>query len=294
MPLSSIPNSMTKSVSSFQRKLNQQLRSELKAEKLYTQLENDIRNQFIFPCIRKDLIDFYYKGGRLFKFDKDGFHTHIKFAAVIEKTRDDYLTEKQLSVYRLATDFSSNYARIKENCAMYSGVEANGVSELYRKHSYVIKDKGIVVLDIEVSLQSINADKKQDRIDILLFNIDERKLKFVEAKHYSNSEIWSRQEAKVIGQIKRYQDQILTKKSEIITEYNNYTDIVNRMFSCNLPMVNDIEDKVTLLIFGFDNDQKKGRLHKLITGNENYFKDITVYPIGNIDKINLKNLWKAR
>ncbi len=46
-------------------------------------------------AIRNGYIDFYHKGGRLFKFDKKGFQTHIKYAAVIEKDKKDYLTQDE-------------------------------------------------------------------------------------------------------------------------------------------------------------------------------------------------------
>ena len=54
-------------------------------------------------------------------------------------------------------------------------------------------------LDIEVSFDNKDEDKpdanrkrnRQDRIDILLFNKSESKLRFVEAKHFSNTDIRS-------------------------------------------------------------------------------------------------------
>jgi hypothetical protein len=290
---SKIPTTMSTSSTSFKRNLSSTLITKLQAEPLYQILKPEIYDQIIFPGIRNNLIDFYYKGGRLFKFDDRGFQTHIKYAAVIEKDTKDYLTEKELVNYKLATDFIKNYQRIKENCSKYAGIEANGVSEIYHRHSYVGREKGIVVLDIEVSLKSIDPDSNQDRIDILLYNVDERKLKFVEAKHYSNTEIWSTSQAKVIKQIKRYEAQIHSKKKDIIDEYNKYIDIANTMFSGSLPYVDDIEDKVTLMIFGFDNDQKGKRLKNLIIKNP-VFEDLIVYPIGNVNKIKLDNLWKAK
>lgn len=152
------PNPVATSPSSFKRNLSSQLIAKLQAEPFYQVLQPEIQNQLIFPGIRNNMIDFYYKGGRLFKYDNDGFHTHIKYAAVIERNSRDYLTERELGNYQLATDFSKNYSRIKENCSIYSGVESNGVSEIYHRHSYVGRDKGIVILDIEVSLKSIDPD----------------------------------------------------------------------------------------------------------------------------------------
>jgi len=103
----------------------------MKTDKLFSKcIKPDCVGQNVFMAIRNEYLDFYHKGGRLFKFDKNGFQTHIKYAAVIEKDKDDYLTENQLGKYRLSTDFMKSYNRIKENCANYSGVEAVGVSNL--------------------------------------------------------------------------------------------------------------------------------------------------------------------
>jgi hypothetical protein len=49
----------------------------------------------------------------------------------------------------MISDFTKNYPRIKENCNLYSGIEAMGVSEIYHNYSY-LSDNRIVVLDIMV------------------------------------------------------------------------------------------------------------------------------------------------
>jgi hypothetical protein len=47
------------------------------------------------------------------------------------------------------------------------------------------------------------------------------------------------------------------------------------------------------LIFGFDQDQKTGRLKKLITENSEY-SGIKNYSIGNIKGIVMENFWNAK
>ena len=141
-------------------------------------------------AVRDNREDFYYQGGKLFGYDYNGFKTHVKYAAVINSDKSDYLTEGQLKGYDLISDFEAGYKRIKENCKNYSGVEASGVACVYSSNSYLLS-KDIVVLDLEVSFDAIEDNHKQDRIDILLFDKISKTLQFVEAKHYSNSEIWS-------------------------------------------------------------------------------------------------------
>ncbi|MFQ5686690.1 MAG: hypothetical protein ACE5GV_08530 [Candidatus Scalindua sp.] len=194
--------------------------------------------------------------------------------------------------YKLASNFETNYSRIKENCSKYSGIEDSGVSDLYHKHSY-LSDSNVVVLDIEVSFESFSESKQQDRIDILLYKKDTQTLQFVEAKHYTNREVWSETTPSVIGQIKRYESQIAKRKTEILSEYSEYMRILNRIFNLTLSEPTNIEDKVTLLIFGFDNDQKNGRLKKLIAKNPVY-SGIKNYSKGNIKEVVTENLWKAK
>jgi hypothetical protein len=69
--------------------------------------------------------------------------------------------------------------------------------------------------------------------------------------------------------------------------------IVNEIFGISLPEPIDFEKNVTLLIFGFDNDQKKGRLKSLILKNPVY-RGIKNYSIGNIKQIVTQNLWNAK
>ena len=277
----------------MKRGLEETIENNLRTSNFWTHyIDNDCKDQNVFLAIRNNQIDFYHKGGRLFCFDRNGFKTHLKYASVITANGRDYLTESELSGYRLASDFETNYQRIKENCSNYSGIEASGVSDLYHKHSY-LSSSNVVVLDIEVSFESLDEQKKQDRIDILLYNKDSQTLQFVEAKHYSNKEIWSKPTPEVISQIERYESQIAERKSEILTEYSEYTRTLNRILNISLPEPTDIEDKVTLLIFGFDNDQKNGRLKKLITGKTEY-SGVKNYSIGNIKQVVIENLWKAK
>ena len=280
-------------MATFERKLDQSIIDGLTKSDLWkNHLKEDCEKQEVFLAIRKNEIGFYHKGGKLFGFDeKSEFKTHIKYAAVIDNTDKDYLTQCELETEKLISDFSGNYKRIKENCSLYSGVEAQGVSEIYHKHSY-LSNEDIVVLDIEVSFKAIDENKKQDRIDILLYDTKKRKLKFVEAKHFSNSEIWSKSKPKVIKQIDKYQEQIAKKKPEIIKAYENYITVINKIFDKKLPLPNEVDEEVSLLIFGFDKNQLNGRLNELIRENQEY-KGYKVYCIGGIDGVNLDTLWKT-
>ena len=277
----------------MKRRLEKSVLDKLSASSIWSnEIEPDCRKQDVLLTIRDNRFDMYHNGGKLFRFDNNGFKTHLKYASVITESGKDYLGESELKVCKLASDFETNYKRIKENCSNYSGVEASGVSKIYHNHSY-LSNSNVVVLDVEVSFKSLNEDKKQDRIDILLYNIETGILQFVEAKHFSNGEIWSNTTPDVLNQIKRYESQIKTRKEDILSQYVEYVRIINGLFHMLLPEPVEIEDKVTLLIFGFDNDQKKGRLKKLIEENSEY-SGTKYYSIGDIRGIVPETLWKAK
>ena len=248
----------------MKKRLENIIKDKLIASSLWSnKIKPDCVNGNVFCAIRDNRIDMYHNGGKLFGYDSSGFKTHLKYASVITTNGKDYLSESELSSYRLASNFEESYERIKENCSNYSRIEASGISDLYRKNSY-LSSSSVIVLDIEVSFESLNEENKQDRIDILLLNKKLKTLQFVEAKHFSNKEIWSETVPKVISQIKRYESQLEQRKSDILSEYAEYVKDINAIFGISLPVPSDIDDKVTLLIFGFDNDQKNGRLKKLI------------------------------
>lgn len=279
----------------MKRKLDQTITTDFSKSSLWlNKIKEDCLSQRVFLTIRDNRIDLYHKGGLLFCYDKNSFKTHVKYASVITLDEDgkDYLTEAQLSSYKLASAFESNYNRIKENCSNYSGIEAKGVSDLYHKHSY-LSDCNVVVLDIEVSFESLSEKNKHDRIDIVLFNKRTRTLQFIEAKHFSNNEIWSENIPPVITQINRYESQIQHRKTQILHEYIEYVRTINEIFGISLPEPIDFEKNVTLLIFGFDNDQKKGRLKSLILKNPVY-RGIKNYSIGNVKQVVTENLWNAK
>ncbi len=274
---------------SITRTLNTARITKLQSEPLWKKLKADCQKGMVFPAIRNDKIDFYYGGGKLFSYTTQGFSTHIKYAAVIANAKSDYISEKQLKKpIVLISDFNKQYDRIKENCKNYSGVEALGVSHLLEKFSYcnATCSSDVVVLDIEVVLN------KKDRIDMLLYKQSTQELRFVEAKDYSNGELWSKSTPKIYSQIARYNTTIKVEKINILNAFSDYINIVNPLFSLNLPKPpKNINYKTKLYIFGFDTDQKKGRLTTTFrSGSSN----VDLYCKGkpkNITVLNSKTLW---
>jgi len=243
---------------------------------------DDIKKGDVFPAIRNNRVDFYYKGGKLFSFDKRGFKTHIKYACVCDFDKD-YIYKQELKNIKNIMNFVKGYERIKENCAHYSGIEAEEVGRIYQKFSYLNSNLNVVVLDIEVSFGARDEDRKQDRIDLLLLNKKEKRLRFYEVKDFSNKDIWSKKGTKprVVGQIKRYKGQIGKNEGKIIDQYSSYINIVSELFGLELKKPEYVDREVCLLIFGFDIDQLQGRLKTLLE-QDGSLKDIKYYRRGNV------------
>ena len=274
----------------FKRVFNGSQQAKLLATPLYKkELHKDIKAGKIFPAFRNNIIDFYYKGGNAFKFKDGTFSTHVKYASVLNGHDKPYINEKELQKAKLITDFMDGYCRIKENCSLYSGVEAKGVSSLFSKSSYALPNPNtgipkIVVLDIEVSLKALDdleaisseTQSSQDRIDLLLFNTKTKKLQFFEVKHFSNSEIWSEKGTKpdVIKQIQRYNLQIVKNREGILSAYKEYVKTARELFDLtklDLPDPEQLSDEVILLVFGFDSHQKK-KIDELLIKDESLVK----------------------
>lgn len=256
------------------------------------------KNTAVFPAVRNNSIDFYYKGGKLFTYDKrNGFTTHHKYASVIRySAKKPYITDKDLQA---VGSFEEGYERIKENCSLYTGVEAAGVSRTYSNFSCARhkRSQHMVVLDIEISLRREGGEEEpepgkpsranSDRIDLLLYNNETGLLRFFEAKDFSNNEIRadSEHEPKIVRQMERYRKQLNAAhvREEMLASYKNHVGIINQLFDLKAPLAEpeDIDPEPRLLLFGFDMDQLTGKLRGEVKRLEEDY-GVSVYAIGKI------------
>lgn len=287
----------------------------LKQEPLFKNKERlleNIKNGEVFPAIRyKNKIDFYFYKSLLFQYDGE-FSTHPKFAYVPKYYGKRYVThgEKLGEV----ADFNDGYENIKERAKLYASIEDIGVYNICKNGNFITNDD-YIVLDVEVAfektieeptgtieqiedeiLQSKKRKNEQNRVDILLYNIKERELLFVEAKHFTNKEIWSNDIPKVVEQVRRYNKEIEKRYPEILQSYKEYVNDINQLFKNELkkplPTPEKIYKSCGLIIFGFDGNQRDGRLALTKEKIEN--ENIHVYTIGNeSNKDIVKNLYNA-
>jgi hypothetical protein len=262
----------------FERRMSPSLIEALKTEKLYSErLSLDVHGQSpakdrVFPAIRRERMDFYYRGGRLFSYDRSGFRTHPKYALAFEdgtKPRGA-ISESDLAELRPVPSFVRGYASMKKMCALYGGDEARQVAELSGRYSYSIKreDVPVVVLDVEASFDARSRDESdndQDRIDLVLFSISERSLMFVEVKLFANPALRASEgvEPKIVSQIKRYRAQVQQNRVAILDAYSVYVTAASKMFGVSMPTPEKVIDDVPLLTVGFDGDQQGGQGTKI-------------------------------
>ena len=283
----------------FKRNLyNKDIIERLKNDSLFKdKLLKDIQKGIVYPTIRENRLNFYYCKRLLFDYE-DRFMTNSKFAFVPKEYKPTYVTDGK-EVGAIA-NFYDGYENIKERAKLYASPEDKGVSNICRNGNVISNlPNGYIVLDIEVAFEKeiIENNKvtiRQNRIDILLYGIEERQLRFVEAKHFSNGEIKSTTIPNVVGQIKKYDKELEKRNDEILYVYAEYIKDLNKIFDeimeKPIPAPISVLHKCGLIIFGFDDDQKNGRLQKNI---ESKIKEegISVYSIGKESKIDIKTLY---
>jgi hypothetical protein len=279
----------------FTRRLDDGLYRKLVEDPLFTRLSSDPE---VFSAVRDNRVDFYHAGGKLFTFD-GSFKTHIKYASVYDAGGRNYIRESELGSLRSIATFNDDqtYSRMKENCRLYAGIEAAGVSEIYRRHSY--RRKGdVVVLDIEIAFGTKDDTeeteptgprrKAHERIDLLLFHTRQKALRFVEAKHFSNQELWARpgRDPCVVAQLGGYERELRKRQREILEQYGKYVSVMNKFFHAGLPPPVRVDGHVPLLVFGFGSDDKAGRLGRLgLRGTKQYAK-------GSASQVSAEVLWR--
>lgn len=277
-------------VSKFTRKLSSELIENLKKEPLFMDhLLPDLKQGNVFCALRNGSVDFYHKGSKLFGYGDNGFSSHYKFC-LVSKNQDkgkEYITENKLQEFEVIKNFAEGYDRIKKNASLHAGLESVGVSYLHGA-SYLQSD-GIMLLDIEAAMYDVDT---KDRIDIVLYDKQSGELKFVEAKHYSNKELWAEEGNKpevARIQIPAYETKITASNTDIVEAYSDYIGHLNALFGLNLNKPQKISSTVGLYMFGFDASQKE-RIERLLK-QDGSLQNIKHYFLGDPKQIKIKTLW---
>lgn len=237
-------------------------------------------------AIRDEYLNVYWQGQSL-------FHVTYESGTVLAKTHPKYLLDpeleklvpfdgEQFTLAAAASPLAQTWeagvtlGKMKRAAGLYAGREKKGVHELVRWNP--------AVLDVEITLRRPDAqDDERDlpRIDIAALERDRDavRLVFWEAKLFSNKELRARGSGRprVLKQIEDYRKILAQKHCAVLASYRrvarNLADIA--AMRPGITVLNDLTKRVAekpllltmaeppdvgLVIFGYDDDQKKGAI----------------------------------
>ena len=247
-----------------------------------------INDDNLFMALRDDSVDFYYQGCRLlhlsFGEGKPKGEIHHKYLVHPGQyfVRVDASGRPENEPRFIDLQSSDVVKLLKDASAPYAGKEKKGVHK-------IIQANRESVVDVEIAFGG------QDRIDFaaLVESDGCMTLKFFECKHFSNNAIRSNNKPKVLEQVSRYSETIVQCRDKIADAYAKAFNIMSRLkpgrpaheaMRKALDNGFEVSPDVGLVIFGFDNAQKKDfsakHLPKLAESADVWF-------IGEPGKLNL-------
>ena len=247
-------------------------------DKLKDKLENDpflikvnkelIQKGKILLTFRNNNSTMYYKGRQfcnMRRSNKDASGNIVSYSPeinnlflpvmrsnVLEKGKREIIGE---DVYLRKTSgicsFSSVLSEILDNMDKEKDEEAFQVSNMYRFSPMVQNNSStVILLDIEAAFAETKIDR--DRIDVVLYNIDEKQLIFVEVKRRSDGRLYpnptTKARAEIFGQMESYREIIKINKDIIVKQYNKVIDYYNILANKTQPdqIILTVKDIFTL------------------------------------------------
>lgn len=207
-------------------------------ERQFKLLKDDVLAGEVFPAIRANELHFYYKGGRLYKFN------------------GTYSRDGNYKFYSEGTEGLSDYGKAKKENENKFTNKKGGITErrlldkLYC-HTYGTNLKSrVVVLDIEVSLKGKTGGGK--KCDLVLLNTQTDELMFVEGKVYSDTRVRCKVGylPEVIGQVDIYTAAIREQRQNILAQYVEYIRIINGLFGTSYRAPQKLIEPAKLLVYG--------------------------------------------
>lgn len=248
----------------------------------------------IFIGIRDNYVDAYYRGCRL-------LHLEWRKEAIVGKINYKYLLRPDISKSKqdvkivdgkanLLGDTKSwflndmsNIGKLKRAAKPYAGDEKKGVQNILNSNTNI--------LDIEIAFGADESEAGPPRLDfVALQDLAEGvKIVFYEAKRFDNKELRAQSGTPdVVEQINSYSDKLKKNRKVIIESYRDVcrnrmrlTGIVKRLPEHHAGLIKDVADESrpldidespVLIVFGFDEDQKKGDVWQ--THKENLEKSL--------------------
>jgi len=272
--------------------IDMEIIEKLRGEPLFQRcLLPNILDGEVFPTIRDGHLSFYYRDIILFTYDGT-FTTNLQYAFV-PQVNNAYqnVDETTLAGMKHHVHFQNAYSLIVDRCIHDQwGKEMDmGVSNFYRfsfatafADRYFLLARGIV----------LNTETDDEATDCLLMDRKTGRLLFCMIKCYSNMENTQKYEVEeIVEPLKRYRDLIAKQRQAIIDWYGEYVRAIEVLTGIWLPAPTCLCDDCGLLICGFDEDQEKGKLKKIVDSLTEM--GWPVYAIENIGDVTPEKLFKA-
>ena len=258
----------------FSRALSEQFIDELNSLHLNVNSwwHKMVEDDDVFILIRKNRVHVLVNGGLLLQVEyprgKLVCKTHEEFLSLRSKD-NSYVTlhKDKTSQGRRVQGLKGlveHYEKVKRRIKLFTGREKQVVQNL----GLCIND----VIDLEVGLEGEKKEgasrKGAQRIDMAGISND-GKLVFFEVKLFDNSEIRSKGEPKVVGQLKKYEKLLSRYRRQILEGYKEQFETYKKLEGSFFERKNhrigtietlDLYPKARLIITGFDDSQGKSLL----------------------------------
>ncbi len=232
--------------------------------------------------VREDYLNVYWQGQALFTVRQVAntlrVTTHEKYLLNPDLDGQVTLADGMFEVESLrAKGFMPQFEAGKTLPKMKGAAQRFAGSE--KKGCHVIAERNAIVIDFEVGLPiDTNGDGEGNRIDFACFEERDEavRLTFWEAKHFANPELRAKSgDALVVHQVERYGNWITAHRAETENSYRrvakNLAEIKKmgwkrilhpsvEAVAAGKPLSLGDVPPVSLVIFGFDQDQRDGKV----------------------------------
>lgn len=218
-----------------------------------------LENGKAFLAFRNEEATIYYHGNQLCnlvekqKFDPTVYDRYLPLcrSKVLEAKKAKNLNETEWlnDTEIIGKTFADVLPEICDNIEKDSSPESLQASRFY--HFSPLnrsQNSPIVLLDVEAAFA--DSDEK-NRIDLVFYHIDDRRLVFVEVKRLHDKR-WGNKDslnfAKVIEQMERYRELLKTKEEIVKTQYNRTIEYYNSLSGRQMPLISDKKPILGLLL----------------------------------------------
>ena len=231
-----------------------------------------VDDEDLFVAVRNNRVNVYYRGCSLAELRRS------RNGSVIASTHYKYLLRPSLrspyidfadGKYQLHDNLQKWFVKspnkvdqLKLTARRYVGEEKKGVHQIIRSNPYI--------LDVEITLQ-------RRRLDLATLELTDEgsEIVFFEAKHFTNSELRGKDSAGVVDQISTYSALLKENRTAIAQGYARVFHNLRclhgiperhpkrhkwlQQIGKTAPQINT---SPRLVVFGFDDDQKNGKVWK--------------------------------